>query len=315
MRSDELSTWRRWLDRPQRVPLRRALFQIHLWLALVLGLYVVMISVTGSAVVFRREFNIWMIPHSVPSAVGVPLTGADLRQAIERIYPDQTVAAVREPRRRDRPVLVTLERDGQRIDRLFDPYAIADMGLSYPLFLRAVEWLVDLHDNLLSGERGRAINGLAAVLVTIVIVSGAVIWWPGRRRWRASLTVGRPTMTARFAWRVHSALGLWTLAMSLVWALTAIYFAWPAPFEATIDYFDADKTDQTRPGEWLLLALVKLHFGRFGGLGVRILWVVLGLMPAVLFVTGFVVWWTRVVRPRWRAMRRNASPVATQTIN
>ena len=124
LRSEDLPTWRRWLDRPQRVPLRRALFQIHLWLALLLGLYVVMISVTGSAVVFRREFNLWMVPRSVPSAVGVPLTGEDLKQAIERIYPDDTVAAVREPRRRDRPVLVTLERDGQRIDRLFDPYRL-----------------------------------------------------------------------------------------------------------------------------------------------------------------------------------------------
>ena len=38
--------------------------------------------------------------------------------------------------------------------------------------------------------------------------------------------------------------------------------------------------------------------GRFGGLGIRILWAVLGLLPAVLFVTGFVLWWTRVVRRR-----------------
>ena len=303
MTTDGRSVWRRWLDRPQRVWLRRALFQVHLWVALALGLYIVMISVTGSAVVFRREFNVWMVPRSVPSAIGAPLSGEDLRRAVERTYPDHSVTAVREPRRRDRPVTVTLERDGKRVDRLFDPYASTDMGLSYPPFLRAVEWLVDLHDNLLSGERGREINGVAGMLVTAVVLSGAVVWWPGRRRWRSSLTVGRPSMTARFAWRLHSALGIWTLAMSLVWTLTAIYFAFPDVFEATIDYFDSDKTDQTRPGEWLLLLLVKLHFGRFGGLGVRVLWVLLGLVPAILFATGFIVWWTRVIRPRWRAIR------------
>jgi uncharacterized iron-regulated membrane protein len=31
-----------------------------------------------------------------------------------------------------------------------------------------------------------------------------------------------------------------------------------------------------------------------------VLWFVLGLLPAALFVTGFVLWWTRVVRRRAR---------------
>ena len=310
MSAPSTSLWRRWVDRPQRVWLRRALFQIHLWLALGLGLYIVMISLTGSAVVFRREFSLWMVPRSVPAAVGTPLSGDDLRHAVERAYPSQTVVAVREPRRRDRPVSVTLERAGKTTDRLFDQYAVKDLGSSFPPFLRPVEWLVDLHDNLLGGETGRAINGVAALLVTGVLVSGVVIWWPGRRRWRASLTTGRPTMTARFAWRLHSAIGIWSLLLMLMWALTAIYFAFPDPFEGLIDFFDPDQTDQHRPGEAFLLFLIKLHFGRFGGLGVRTLWVVLGLLPAVLFVTGFIVWWVRVVRPRRRASARLAQSVA-----
>ena len=177
MSAPSTSLWRRWVDRPQRVWLRRALFQIHLWLALGLGLYIVMISLTGSAVVFRREFSLWMVPRSVPAAVGTPLSGDDLRHAVERAYPSQTVVAVREPRRRDRPVSVTLERAGKTTDRLFDQYAVKDLGSSFPPFLRTVEWLVDLHDNLLGGETGRAINGVAALLVTGVLVSGVVIWW------------------------------------------------------------------------------------------------------------------------------------------
>ena len=47
----------RWLRQPQRVWLRRALFQIHLWTGLALGLYVVMLSITGSALVYRNELD------------------------------------------------------------------------------------------------------------------------------------------------------------------------------------------------------------------------------------------------------------------
>ena len=42
-----------------------------------------------------------------------------------------------------------------------------------------------------------------------------------------------------------------------------------------------------------------LHVGNFGGIGIRIAWLVLGLAPPLLFVTGFIMWWTRVVRTRW----------------
>ena len=43
------------LRQPQTLWIRRALFQIHLWTGIGVGLYIVVISLSGSAVVFRRE--------------------------------------------------------------------------------------------------------------------------------------------------------------------------------------------------------------------------------------------------------------------
>ena len=43
--------------------------------------------------------------------------------------------------------------------------------------------------------------------------------------------------------------------------------------------------------------LGRLHFGRYGGLPMKTAWAV-GLAPAALFVTGAIMWWQRVVRPR-----------------
>jgi uncharacterized iron-regulated membrane protein len=45
--------------------------------------------------------------------------------------------------------------------------------------------------------------------------------------------------------------------------------------------------------------IAPLHVGSFGGLGVRLSWMMLGLAPPMMFVTGFIMWWRRVVRPRW----------------
>src|SRR5678815_4737879 len=45
------------LQRPQSSVVRKALFQIHLWLGLVVVLYVLLIGVTGAALVFRPQFQ------------------------------------------------------------------------------------------------------------------------------------------------------------------------------------------------------------------------------------------------------------------
>jgi len=225
-----------WVDRPQQVGLRRALVQIHLWMALGLGLYVIVISLSGSAVVFRRELHRWLVPSDYAEA-------------------------------------------------------------ALPATAQVLEWLVDLHDNLLGGPTGRMINGLGAALLLVVLLTGVVLWWPGRSRWRQALALAGPVRSLRFARQLHSFAGFWAFTLLLLWALTAVYFAFPEVFEWLIDYADADPEDEHRPGELLLYQAVRLHFGRFGGWPVRTLWVVLGLLPAALFITGFLTWWKQG-RPR-----------------
>lgn len=282
--------------------LRRVLHQIHLWVALALGLYVVVMSVSGSIAVFRREANLWLVPRTVPAIEGERLTGEALEEAVRRVYAGYEVLAISEqPGRRGapepaaRPVNVALVKDGVRSGRVFDPYAARDLGDTYPLSLRAMEWIVDLHDNLLSGTTGRRINGIGGALVVVLVLTGVGIWWQGRSRWWRGLIVTRAAPRP-VVWQLHRAVGFWSLALVFVWAVTAVYFAFPTPVEALIDHLDEDLDDFHRPGEAFLLQLVALHFGRFGGLEVRVAWAILGLAPTLLFLTGFIVWWRRTVR-------------------
>ncbi len=67
--------------------------------------------------------------------------------------------------------------------------------------------IADLHDELLGGDTGTAINGAGAVLLTLMCVTGAVIWWPGQARWRRSLSVHRGVGWRRFTWDLHGMLG------------------------------------------------------------------------------------------------------------
>ena len=277
------------MQRPQNLWVRRALFQIHLWLGIGIGLYVLLISVTGSAVVYRRELTRKFARKPVSVAVsGSKLNKQELQQDVQRLYPGYQVVDVYEPRRPELPASIVLERGKKRMELLFDPYTGADLGSPVTNTERAIQWFVDLHDNLLAGQTGRLANGIGSILVTIMALTGMVIWWPGVKNWRRSTTINWKANFTRFNWDTHSALGFWSCLFVLMWAISGIYFSFPDPFNSFL-------------GEGSTYLLSRLHFGRFNGF-TEALWSIFGLIPALLFVTGALMWWNRVVRKRGKAV-------------
>lgn len=292
-----MNSWQRWVQAPQTTFFRRALFQVHLWLGIGLGLYILVISVSGSAVVLRPQINRWFVHNQVSSTEGVALTGVALEQAVAEAYRDYSVRNIVPPRREGSAVYVALERNGVESGHYFDQYAAIDLGNSYPWQVSTVEWLTRLHDDLLlDRSTGRKVNAFGGMLFLAMVASGIIIWWQGRRRWVDGLRFNRASSHS-FMWQLHSFVGFWSLLLLFVWGLTAVYFAFPQPFDFIIDAMDNDLNDFDRPDAWLRF-LIDLHFGRFRGSwpGLPYLWVVLGLLPAVMFITGFVLWYRRVLK-------------------
>ena len=211
--TDEPNIWQQWLQQPQRLWLHKALFQIHFWIGAVAGVYLALMSVTGSIIVYRNELSRWT----------------------------------------------------------------------------SVQWLVDLHTNLLLGSTGRLVNGIGGLCLTLLCLTGVIIWWPGMRNWRRSLTVSRGAHFARMNWDLHSALGFWCFAFVLVWGISGIYFSFPRWFDA-LDILDpADRVKDQG-----LFWLSQLHFGRFGWF-TEAIWAVLGLVPALMAFTGTFICCRRVI--------------------
>jgi uncharacterized iron-regulated membrane protein len=202
--------------------------------------------------------------------------------------------------RRNPVIEIWVERGGERQERLFNPYTGADIGPALPAKVKALDWVSELHDELLFEERGRVVNAIGSSLVTLLAFTGLIVWWPGVRNWRRSLIVKRKSSWIRFNWDLHSALGFWTFLLLAMWGLTGIYLAYPEPFAAYVDRISPpDAILGQRPGDIVLATAARLHFGRFRTAPVwQALWVPLGLAPAAMFVTGFIMWWNRVLKKR-----------------
>jgi uncharacterized iron-regulated membrane protein len=308
-----MTYWQRWIWRPQTTWLRKAIFQIHLWCGIGVGLYVLMISVTGSVLVYRNELYRAATPEPiVVNGSGAPLTDEQLKGAASRVYPGYAVLVISRARNPDQAVSISLKGSGGRKNRLLDPYTGADLGDSVPLGIWLVSRLLALHDDLLGGTTGRKVNGVGALLVVLLACTGMVVWWPGIRTWRRSLTVPWHVGWQRVIWGMHSMLGFWSLGFILLFAVSGAYLVSPDLFQSVADRIEplTDANARTRTVDQVIYWLAYLHFGRINGIGIpcrgpglcdaatKFTWAVVGLAPAGMFVTGTMMWWNRVVRKK-----------------
>jgi uncharacterized iron-regulated membrane protein len=337
-----MSFWNRALDRPHSLWLRKALFQIHLWTGIALGLYIIAISVSGSAIVFRNELykSLWPGPKVVAMS-GSRLTKDQLKQKVKQAWPKYSVTYVWEAKKANEATEVWIEPDGESHPktkgRLFNPFTGEDLGPSRPYSIGVLAWMSDLHTNLLAGNTGRKVNGLISILVVILGITGLMIWWPGRGRLRRSFKIDFRARWKRLNWDLHSVVGLWMFAFVFIWGVTGVFLVFPLPFQKAVNHFSPlqvyrleSKVEQPvtaiirvadpspapqsvrrrrRPprgsnGDVFLRWFYYLHFGNFGDWEVKALWVVLGLSPIFLFVTGALMWWNRVLSREARAARQ-----------
>jgi uncharacterized iron-regulated membrane protein len=305
----------RCLRQPRKVLIRKIAFQIHLWIGLAIGLYVVMLSLTGSALVFRREMDRAFAPdRPVRDPARQVMSVEELTEAARRAYPDLTIAAVGQIQRRTPVIQFDFMRGDETIEREFNAYTGEDLGDPFPASSEWLLWVVTLHDDLLltRDQNGRFWNGVGSVLATLLCVTGAIVWWPGVASWRRALSVRRQSSWKRFNFDLHSALGFWFFSIIFIWALSGIYLAMPSAFMAVVNSVFGPQPDQlenVRVVDTAIEWMVRLHFGRWRSHTLKVVWVIIGLLPAVMLVTGAIMWWNRVVK-RWRtASVRERRPV------
>jgi uncharacterized iron-regulated membrane protein len=392
-----------WLYSPQRSLLRRAIFQIHLWVGIVVALYAVVIGVSGSILVFAPEMERALEPHlQLVSPGGGNASLQTLWDQLRATHPKKRVYVLTPTQATNRSAsFLLVPRHGSWKSRMetvyFNPHSGEILG-NRTGRRGLVAWVSDLHNHLLAGGSGRFVNGILGIGLILMGLSGAIIWWPGKLRWKRSLLILRWTNWKRFGWDLHSAVGFWSCVALLAVSFTGVYIVFPKavtrltlavvggthptaqlpgtlsttplPTPSTSRNTAPLKLDQIvaiaqrampekeplaflafpgGPGEnftarqyssashlrfrtvdidpstgkilkrfdsaqapletRLRLYFTSIHDGLFGGSGVlgllvKILWVLVGLAPATLGITGLIMYWNRFLKPKLRTMSK-----------
>ena len=98
-----------------------------------------------------------------------------------------------------------------------------------------IQQLQDLHFNLWSGSTGLTVNGVGALCLLGMALTGLVIALPGASSWSRAFAMDWTRGWKRVTWELHRAVGAWTLALLMMWAVTGFYFAFPAPVRLVVN--------------------------------------------------------------------------------
>lgn len=351
--------------------LRSVTFTLHRYVGLVAGLIVAIAGLTGSLLVFEPEINHFLLQFQfgqiVPQQQQVSILS--VIDTIKGVYPEPkfTLSFLDLPPKPDAPIRVELASLNQpSIEVIVNPYTGKILGDRIPQYA-VMDIIYNLHNNLLAGDMGVVIVGIAAFFLFVLSITG-IILWPGWRKLIAGFKIKTNAHIKRLNFDIHKVVGIVTAIFLTLTAFTG--FCWnfytytqpviyaatltPTPVEpksqlikdkslisltqilqradaalpgAKTTYISFPSTPesvfmvgkqfpeekevwrsrvyldrytgevlQVRNSRLLLLGdqvvdfFNSLHYGTFGGLPTRILYVFVGLAPTVLMITGFVMW-------------------------
>ncbi len=221
------------IDKPRRSTSRKWLFQVHLWLGLILGPIVGIVGLTGAIVVFRYELNRVTTPGTAyVEPLGQRLPIDDLAARVQAARPGDTLtqAGWGEVGPGNAWNFRSLSPAGHRIHTFINQYTGEITGMD-DYHDKWMQWFFDLHAYLLAGDTGEFLDGFIGLATVILSVTGLVVWWPGTAHWLFGFRYLWGAGWKRQNYDVHKVVGFYSsLALAFV-AFTGAYFAFPLVYQ------------------------------------------------------------------------------------
>jgi uncharacterized iron-regulated membrane protein len=233
---------------------RKRWLNVHLWLGLGFGLFLAVVGLTGSVLVFWHELDESINPslyEATPSNGLSPKPIDDLIAAAKQSAPKGWDSAwLDAPKENGNyvfgfyyPETSPNPEEVQSLNIAINPYTaeVAGRRVFYhawnPLKHSLVGFFFKLHYALFLGETGGTIVGVLSVLFLISVLTGLILWWPLTGNWKRVLTIKRRASSERFNHDLHQSAGFYSLIVKLALLMSGMYFNLPDQFKWLVERF------------------------------------------------------------------------------
>lgn len=205
---------------------RHGFGRVHKWLGLTLALWMVLVSLTGTLLLYKTELLQLQYPQlrttTMPSV-------AEAAAVYDRFSAGHAFLP-----RADKPWVEVVDVEGTTF--YFD--SAGNELLARPMLGDWISWMVEFHHHLLLHELGKDIMGILGLLSLVLVVAGVVRWWPRHWSWRVlSVRFVRPNQRQFMAtlWQLHRSSGVIFIVPIAVLLITGTAIMYAAAVSSGLD--------------------------------------------------------------------------------
>lgn len=205
----------------KKIQLRQSIAWVHRWVSLILGLFLIVVTLSGTALVFRPEIDRALYPNLYKSTPGTP-SWEKIGEAAMKAYPGHTISYITHPSDADIAYEVILTGDSD-LSVYVDPGTNKVLGAHDPANT-LMGWFETLHLELFLGETGTFVEGILGLFLLFLLITGVYLWWPGIKKWILGWTVRWNRGWYIRHYDLHKVIGILTFPLLLLITLTGVAF-------------------------------------------------------------------------------------------
>jgi uncharacterized iron-regulated membrane protein len=210
---------------------RIALRKIHLWLSLVFGLFLCLLCLSGSILVFENEIERTMNAELYKATPGKTISYDSAYKSVLATHPKAEVQRIYTPDELTSKGVYTFRvKEGKK-----QFYAYVDPGTGKILGTKTSDgfmgFLVEFHHYLLLKDyNGMDFVGYIGIIFFIIILTGIYLWWPGIKNWMRGFVIRRNgnTYVKNYDW--HRVIGISFVPFFIMISLTGAAFPFGKDF-------------------------------------------------------------------------------------
>jgi len=187
---------------------RPFIFVLHKYLGLFIGLYFIVITLTGALLILLENpidnFLDYPVVHVHAEPKKQPLM--KMLQTVEIAYPHGAIRHILKSCERGCTYDFTIRRGADdHIDVLVDPYTARIVKASL-WSTTPVGFMYSFHANLFAGDTGSRVNAFVSLVAILLAITGLYLW-PGWRKLRNAFAIKWDATVWRWNFDVHKIVG------------------------------------------------------------------------------------------------------------
>jgi uncharacterized iron-regulated membrane protein len=208
--------------------------KLHLYIAVISAIPILVMSITGTALVYKEAIDIWATKNYMEVEVGPQKKSIDeLKSILMTKFPGKEYPGVVLPREEGKAYYYWIKDAPLWTVHYINPYTgefKGERAWEDWTIANVVWWLTDIHYSFKQGTPGSYAVGISSLVFACSIISGLFLWWPRKSRFDANkFKLKTAKRWRQTAYNLHAVIGFYAAITLLFISISGTFITFWEP--------------------------------------------------------------------------------------